>query len=501
MLFVSSEFIFVFLPFVLLATMFALRCKGRDAGVVVLIIASLFFYGWWKAWGLAVLSLSIGVNYTLSHQIAARTEVTPRRRLLALGVVLNLLALGYFKYRNFFVDNFLAMLGDHSNLGHIIPPLAISFYTFQQIAFLVDTYHAKMGRTPFREYILSVVFFPHLIAGPLLHYRDIIQQFETRFRVDGSTIAAGLPVFAMGMAKKLAIADPIAEVINPLFLKAETQPLEFLEGWVAALGYTAQLYFDFSGYSDMAIGLGLMFGIALPVNFFSPYKSTSIIEFWRRWHITLSSFLRDYLYIPLGGGRTGPVRRYANLLTVMILGGLWHGAAWTFVLWGTLHGTMLVINHIWRGMVSCRFSRLNERLWLVNGTLTFLVVVLGWVLFRAESLQGAVNVISAMMRPQDISVPYPLAFALGLDPGLWFFGDRGVTIEDLFVFLIFGGGAFIIIWFLPNTAEIFRLRGNLASGPRYRAGWGRTALTGGLLCLSMFGIFSAVPSEFLYFRF
>lgn len=321
MLFVSSEFLFVFLPVVLLATAIALRSVSPEAGTTVLALGSLFFYTWWKLSGLLILAISVGVNYMVARQIESTGERRYKLRFLVAGVILNLVLLGYFKYRNFFVENFLSMFGDHAHLGQVVPPLAISFYTFQQIAFLVDTYHAKMNRTKFRHYLLSVSFFPHLIAGPLLHYRDIIQQFETRFKVDLGTIAMGLPVFIMGMAKKLVIADPIAQVINPIFVKAEAQPLEFLEGWAAALGYTAQLYFDFSGYSDMAIGLGLMFGIALPVNFLSPYKSTSIIEFWRRWHITLSSFLRDYLYIPLGGGRYGSVRRYANLLTVMILGG------------------------------------------------------------------------------------------------------------------------------------------------------------------------------------
>lgn len=437
----------------------------------------------------------------VARQIESTGERRYKLRFLVAGVILNLVLLGYFKYRNFFVENFLSMFGDHAHLGQVVPPLAISFYTFQQIAFLVDTYHAKMNRTKFRHYLLSVSFFPHLIAGPLLHYRDIIQQFETRFKVDLGTIAMGLPVFIMGMAKKLVIADPIAQVINPIFVKAEAQPLEFLEGWAAALGYTAQLYFDFSGYSDMAIGLGLMFGIALPVNFLSPYKSTSIIEFWRRWHITLSSFLRDYLYIPLGGGRYGSVRRYANLLTVMILGGLWHGAAWTFVLWGALHGAMLVINHIWRHLVSTRYPVINERLWFLYGAVTFLMVVLGWVLFRAESLQGAMNIVSSMMRPHDISLPYGVALALGTDPGIGIFGDRGMSIGDLVIFMTFGGVAFVIAWFLPNTSEIFGLRGNSISAEGFRTGWGRAALAGVLLCLSMFGIFSAVPSEFLYFRF
>ncbi|RYF45616.1 MAG: MBOAT family protein, partial [Comamonadaceae bacterium] len=299
MLFNSPEFLFLFLPLTLLATAVALAWHGRTAGILVLTAASLFFYGWWEAQALIVIGVSIAFNFSSALRIADPASPTGRRRALAIGIAGNLAALGYFKYANFLVENVAALTGARLGTLDVVLPLAISFYTFQQIAFLVDTYRGKMSQIAFRDYLISVVFFPHLVAGPLLHYRDIITQFQQRFTVSTATVVAGLPVFAVGLAKKAFIADPIARFVSPLFLKAEAGPLEFFEAWAAALGYTAQLYFDFSGYSDMAIGLGLMFGIALPLNFFSPYKSTSIIEFWRRWHMTLSSFLRDYLYIPL----------------------------------------------------------------------------------------------------------------------------------------------------------------------------------------------------------
>ncbi len=500
MLFVTPEFLFVFLPVVLVITAFSLRFWGKSAAIAVLTVASLFFYGWWKLSGLAIILVSVGVNYTIARQIADEKDIRSRKVALGLGVALNLLALCYFKYRNFFIDNVLEMFGETSGMAHIVPPLAISFYTFQQIAFLVDTYHGKMRRILFSNYLISVVFFPHLIAGPLLHYRDIIQQFEERFRISWATLACGMPVFVMGMAKKLAIADPLSQVVNPLFTKAESQPLELFEAWAASLGYTAQLYFDFSGYSDMAIGLALMFGIVLPINFFSPYKSTSIIEFWRRWHITLSNFLRDYLYIPLGGGRAGAFRRYVNLMIVMLLGGLWHGASWTFVLWGGLHGAMLVVNHLWRATISPRLLVLNSIALPFYGVLTFLLVVVGWVLFRAESFAGATNVLGGMFYPQAISLPWGVAFALGIDPAHWIFGDKGLSFPDLSVFLAFGSAAYLLVWFCPNTTEIFRLTRdplNLAT----RRSIGGSIGIGALFWLSLFGLFSAIPSEFLYFRF
>jgi alginate O-acetyltransferase complex protein AlgI len=375
-LFNSQEFLFLFLPVVLFATGLAQTWDGRTAGIAFMTLASLFFYGWWEIHALAIIGTSIAFNYSLALAIA-ESRGDNRRRFLFLGVAGNLAALALFKYANFFIANLASLLGWRLGSLDVALPLAISFYTFQQIAFLVDTYHGKMSRIPFRDYMISVIFFPHLIAGPLLHYKDIIAQFETRFNVTFTSVAAGIPVFAMGLAKKVAIADSIAQFVSPIFVKAQTAPLEFFEAWAAALGYTAQLYFDFSGYSDMAIGLGLMFGIVLPLNFFSPYKSTSIIEFWRRWHMTLSSFLRDYLYFPLGGGRVGPIRRYANLMIVMLLGGLWHGAAWTFVFWGALHGAFLVVNHVWRNLVSRRLGPHNNPMSPAYRIQTWLLVCVG----------------------------------------------------------------------------------------------------------------------------
>jgi alginate O-acetyltransferase complex protein AlgI len=357
---------------------------------------------------------------------------------------------------------------------------------------------------------VSVLFFPHLIAGPLIHYQAIMRQFTNRFAVSSATLLVGLPIFAVGLAKKTFMADNIAPLVTPLFIKAETAPLEYFSAWAASLGYTAQLYFDFSGYSDMAVGLGLMFGIALPVNFRSPYKATSIIEFWRRWHITLSGFLRDYLYIPLGGNRVSPFRRYANMMIVMLIGGLWHGAGWTFVVWGGLHGVYLIINHLWRNNVRLPgvVITLLKPLFAV---LTFLAIVAGWVFFRASSFVGAENVLLGMMGQTYSSFPGQFAYLAGT-PYVWgvLCDDRGLLYSDVVKVIIFLPLAFCIIWLFRNTAEMFNLDeigtfdGPLAD---FTKPWPRSRfvstglLAGALIWLSLFGVLGAVPSEFIYFRF
>ncbi len=502
MLFNSQEFLFAFLPITLLVTALALK-RGRSAGILALTGASIFFYGWWEWSNLFVIGVSIGFNYLVAQAIASPQTKARKTALLWFGVAGNLVALGYFKYANFLVDTLEPLFGGDASALSIVLPLAISFYSFQQIAFLVDTYNGKVDHIPLRRYLISVVFFPHLIAGPLLHYGDIIAQFEKRFAVNWSNISVGLPIFAMGLAKKVAIADPIAQFVSPLFDRASAGPLPLLEAWAASLGYTAQLYFDFSGYSDMAIGLGLMFGIVLPINFLSPYKATSIIEFWRRWHITLSNFLRDYLYIPLGGSRVQPIRRYFNLIIVMILGGLWHGAGWTFVFWGFLHGAYLVVNHLWRNNVSPFLGGMERNFLPVYGAVTFLLVVVAWVFFRSPTFEVALNVLTGMFLPQSVALPGELSVnaMLAALPGIRWGG--GMTYADFMAFWTFALGAFALIWLAPNTVQIFGLAGQgqykADRPPRPRAmRWGAVAM---LLWISAFGVFSAVPSEFLYFQF
>jgi len=490
-----------------MATALALRFGGRSFGVVTLSIASVFFYGWWefsqfgafKAHALVVLGCSIAFNFSTARWISL-ADHNARRKLLAAGVAANLGALAYFKYSNFLIDNFTDLTGyNPAQIGYTLP-LAISFYTFQQIAFLVDTFNRKMEVISFRYYAMSVLFFPHLIAGPLLHYKDIILQFETRFAVTLRNIWIGMPILAVGLAKKIAIADPLERIVSPLFHKAESAPLEFVEAWAASLGYTAQLYFDFSGYSDMAIGLGLMFGIVLPLNFLSPYKSTSIIEFWRRWHITLSNFLRDYLYFPLGGSRRGQLRQNVNIFIVMLLGGLWHGAGWTFVFWGALHGAYLVVNHLWRSATK-HLTLMHAVLAPAYAALTFMAVLLSWVFFRASSFEAATNVLEGMFDPKIIALPGEIMYFLNIGPIPGIAWGQGMTMSDFFAFWSYAVLAFSLIWCAPNTAQIFGLTGE----PDQRMATDNRLIyatsTGALLWLSGFGLFSSVPSQFLYFQF
>src|SRR6478735_1196341 len=400
MLFNSYLFIFLFLP-VALAGYFALGRVGDLAPVVWLALASLVFYsvGNWQY--VPLLVASIAFNYLIGYLLIAR-QLRPSSRfaVLTAGVAGDLLVLGIFKYAGFLAVNFNTMFST-GFVVNILLPVGISFYTFTQIAFLVDAYRGNVARYALPHYALFVTYFPHLIAGPILHHRDIIPQFERAEAKgpDPHLILCGLIIFGIGLFKKTCLADGIQPLVSLAF--GPNTPT-FDQAWLGALAYTFQLYFDFSGYSDMAIGISLMFGIFLPLNFNSPYKAKSIIEFWRRWHMTLSQFLRDYLYIPLGGNRHGPLLRYTNLMITMVLGGLWHGAAWTFVVWGALHGAYLCINHAWNNFgptVSPRFTPLADIAGLI---LTFIAVVVAWVFFRAESLSGAVFVLSRMADPSNI---------------------------------------------------------------------------------------------------
>jgi alginate O-acetyltransferase complex protein AlgI len=355
MLFNSPIFIFFFLPTVLIVFLLLKSFSARAGNhiqkrlpIIWLILASLFFYGWWYPGNLGIILTSIALNYGLGI-LLNRNGFSPvvRKFLLVVGISGNLLAIAYYKYAAFLVDNANSLLGQNFQVPDIILPIAISFFTFQQIAYLVDAYAVRSEERNFVNYIFFITFFPQLIAGPIVHHSDVLPQLsQARWKVAIPEIMIGSTIFIMGLFKKVIFADSIAEYATPVFNAASENIIPtFSEAWVGALAYTFQLYFDFSGYSDMAIGLAFMFGIRLPINFFSPYQAISITDFWRRWHITLSNFLRDYLYIPLGGNRKGNLRQSLNLMATMLLGGLWHGAGWTFILWGGLHGVALVINH------------------------------------------------------------------------------------------------------------------------------------------------------------
>ena len=396
MLFNSYEFIFLFLPVTLLIYVVLVHNRKKEAAMTWLVVASLFFYGWWNPVYLLLIIGSMFFNYYIGVQLSNRQN----RLILGIAIAVNLGLLGYFKYANFFVENISKLAGLGWNIEHIVLPLAISFFTFQQIAYLIDAYRRETSEYNFLHYALFVSFFPQLIAGPIVHHKEMLPQFirETARSIEYRHLAIGISIFILGLFKKVVVADSLAPYsIETFNAVAAGEILTFFEAWKGALAYTFQLYFDFSGYSDMAIGLAMLFGIRLPLNFDSPYKANSIIDFWQRWHITLSRFLRDYLYIPLGGNRKGQFRRYLNLMITMLLGGLWHGAEWTFVLWGGLHGIYLGLNHGWRKIkeVFC-FSHHHPLYHFGSRLLTFFIVVVAWVFFRAEDVSAAILMLKSM---------------------------------------------------------------------------------------------------------
>lgn len=415
MLFNGSEFIFGFFPLTLLVFIVLLNKGMHRQSLAWLVIASLFFYAWWRPPYLALICTSIVCNYALGLLVCAvnsKLSDNNRKRLLYFGVIANLASIAWFKYAGFLTENINGVFSTDYTLGTVILPLAISFFTFQQIAYLVDAYRGETEEHNFLNYSLFVTFFPQLIAGPIVSHKEMLPQFFTSQarRFDYSNLAIGLTIFAMGLFKKVVLADGVAVHANIVFdAAANGHTLSLLEAWSGSIAYTLQLYFDFSGYSDMALGLARVFGICLPLNFYSPYKAASIIDFWHRWHITLSRFLREYLYYFIGGNRYGKLRRYRNLFITMLLGGLWHGAAWTFVFWGALHGSYLIINHAWRGYRSklATGNIITQSVeYVFYRALTFLAIVVAWVYFRAESLDIAHNVLAGMFGFNGIALPY-----------------------------------------------------------------------------------------------
>jgi D-alanyl-lipoteichoic acid acyltransferase DltB (MBOAT superfamily) len=458
MLFNSYPFLLGFLPLSLIGMAAAGHRTVRR--IVLILIVSLFFYGWWDWRFLPLLTSSIAVNYLLGCAIrrcVARDRQPAASMALATGIALNLLLLGTFKYLPFALANIDAAAGTDWTIAHLVLPLGISFWTFEQIGFLIDLRRGAHYPPEPSRYALFVLFFPRLVAGPILRYNEIEPQLRARDMGDVlPDLAAGLSTFAIGLAKKACLADGIAPFVASGFASARLgQGPDLFAGWGCALAYTCQLYFDFSGYSDMAIGAARCFGIRFPANFNSPYKATSIIEFWHRWHMTLSRFLRDYLYIPLGGNRRGPVRRYINLMITMVLGGLWHGAAWTFVIWGGLHGLYLMVNHAWaklRGPASPAMPR------ALAGALTFVAVVIGWVVFRAADVPTAWHMLRGMAGLNGAAIPSAvLARMGGLGSVLRQLGvtaagtEGGAAFISLWAWVL---GLLALAWFTPNTQQI-----------------------------------------------
>jgi alginate O-acetyltransferase complex protein AlgI len=496
-LFNSLEFIFVFLPVTLAGYLIVGKLiEAPVARMIWLALASLGFYGYWNINFLPVIGISIVVNFLFGLAITGLPKYS--RAVLIIAVAANLAALGFYKYANFGIQIFNAVAPRALAPLSVTLPLGISFFTFTQIAYLADVTLGRAYERNFIKYVLFVTYFPHLIAGPIMHHREMMPQFDAaKPRLSSERLAIGWTIFVIGLFKKVVIADYMSTIADSIFLAASKGGISGLDAWGGTLAYSLQIYFDFSGYCDMAIGMSYLFGIVLPFNFDAPYKAQSIAEFWHRWHITLSRFLRDYLYIPLGGNRHGEARRNWNLAVTMLIGGLWHGAGWTFVVWGGLHGLFLIVNHSWlklKGRVPV-LARGGETIVyaVLSLALTQLCVALAWVFFRAESLATAHRVLSAMfglggqpMKPQAIS---------GID------------------FCVIAAG-YLACLVLPNVNELFRYKHRVGldtyrlpqawSLPRLhwrmQVPWAVT--TAALLAASLVAILAVGEgTPFLYFQF
>ncbi|MDC1425223.1 MBOAT family protein [Oceanospirillaceae bacterium] len=521
MLFNSYEFILFFLPTVLVLFYVVGKVANAKSSILVLVLSSLFFYGWWNPLYLPLLFSSILVNFFIGKKLGKSVELKTNGRnpktFLIIGVVFNLFLLGYFKYANFFVENYEILSKSQLGWEVVILPIAISFFTFQQIAYLIDSYRDETHEYSFLNYCLFITFFPQLIAGPIVHHKEMLPQFSNKniYRLSSKNIAIGLTIFTIGLFKKVVIADSIANYATPVFEAADNGIiLTFLEAWAGALSYSFQLYFDFSGYSDMAIGLGFMFGIRLPINFNSPYKATNIIDFWSRWHMTLSKFLREYLYFILGGNRKGLIRRYSNILLTMLIGGIWHGAGWGFLFWGLLHGIYICINHAWRYLnlkTGLYFNGILYR--YISLTLTFLAVTIAWIPFRATTLDGTFHFFSGMAGLNGLVIPEAYAhYFSGLASYVQFLGITfGSTpgFRGFFqVWLLFL--LLLIVWFLPNsnqymsikTSESVNLSGNKKSKYKYFL-WSMNVINAGIIGFMLAIALMSINelSEFLYFQF
>ena len=463
MLFNSYIFLFAFLPVVLLVYYLINYYSAKRLAMMWLLTSSLLFYGWWNFIYVPLLASSVLVNYLLSRRIRDEGRKQRRKMFLTAGLVFNVGLLGVFKYSDFFIDNVNIILGSSFGFLNLALPLAISFFTLQQVMFLVDTYEGLAKENRFITYAVFVCFFPQLIAGPIVRHSEMMEQFASLGKrgFSSKTFLTAIFMITVGLTKKVVIADSFSVWASEGFGSTET--LMFFESWIASLSYTFQLYFDFSGYSDMAVGLGLMFNIRLPINFLSPYASTSVIRFWQRWHITLSSFIFTYLYVPIVRSLPRVSFSYAMLATLaaMVIAGLWHGAAWTFLVFGLIHGVSIVLNHMWRRSE----IRLPEPVaWL----LTFTVINIGFVFFRADSLEHAVGIIGSMM------------------------GLNGVGLGSLLPSLLIGIG-FAIVLILPNVDE-------LTKRP-WVIGWPATLATSVMLYLTVSVLEVRSASEFLYFQF
>ncbi len=482
MLFNSYEFILFFLPLTFILYFLMQHFNSPKIARAWLVSASLFFYSWWNIKYLPLILISIFVNYGIGSILSSKNIRANKLVILVIGISFNLSLLGYYKYADFFIVNFNNVFASSISLLGIILPLGISFFTFTQIAYLVDAYQGKAKEYSMINYMLFVTFFPHLLAGPILHHKEMMPQFADpdRYKLDFNSIAPGLFLFFIGLGKKVFIADNFAIWANQGF--DQMVNLSVAEAWITSLSYSFQLYFDFSAYTDMAIGAALLFNIVLPINFYSPYKSQSIQEFWRCWHMTLGRFFRDYLYIAWGGNRQGELRTCCNLLATFLLVGLWHGAGWTFVFWGLLHGMALVIHRLWSKLG----IKLNRFLgWFI----TFNFVNIAWVFFRAKNWQDAHKVLSGMFGVNGWAWSGQLQSSAYFTQKLGIFGISDTLSQNIQLILAISMGL-IICLFCKNSIEYWQeFRPNI-----------QTALV--TMSLAIAGILSLTKvTQFLYFNF
>ena len=456
MLFPTFSFILVFLP-VTVIVYFLLSGKNSLVARIWLIAASLVFYSWFNWSYFFIIAGSIIINHLFAQLLYRKHS----RMIFIAGVCFNVLLLGYFKYYDFFVENINAVFHTSWTLKHILLPLGISFFTFQQISFLQQVYERTLQkRYSFSNYSLFVSFFPQLIAGPIVLPDEMMSQFddENNRLPKAENIACGLYTFSLGMAKKILLADFFAVIADNGFAACNGN---FFSTWSSVLAYMFQIYFDFSGYCDMAIGIALLFNIKLPVNFNAPYKSGNISEFWRKWHITLGRFLMSSIYIPLGGNRCGKFRTCINLLITFFISGLWHGASWMFILWGMMHGAALMLHRIWNKFLGFAMPH------IIGRVLTFFFVMLAWVPFRAENWEKVCKIYRGMFFPES-----------------WNFG--GIVTKNI---LLFAAG-FIIVFALKPVCELEK---------KFRPTWCNAIIATILIIISMF--FFVKYSPFIYFNF
>jgi len=489
MLFNSFEFILLFLPVTLVAYFLLLRCRLTIAAKSWLLSASLFFYSWWNVKYLPLILVSVLFNYTIGGLLAdydkIGRKIVSKRAIFIFGVVANVVLLSYFKYMDFFIGNLNSALRTDLPLLHIVLPLGISFFTITQIAFLVDAYEGLIEERNLLNYGLFVTFFPHLLAGPILHHMDMMPQFE-RMRnkvINWKNLYLGLALFFIGLFKKVVIADQFATWATPGFDTSTS--LNFVAAWLTSLSYTFQLYFDFSGYSDMAVGIGWMFNIKLPINFNSPYKATGIIDFWKRWHMTLTGFVTTYLFTPIlrSFGRITFAGSIIAIFFSMLIAGFWHGAGWNFIMWGGMHGGALAVNHIWRKK---KLSMPRFFAWL----LTFNFVNLSFVFFRAKSWDSAMKVMEGMAGMNGVMLhkslkKYHFLQGLGLRFGRWLDEINGTDRTYIMVLV-----ALLITVLSINSMQIV---------DRCKPSWRWMTCMLIVSCWSLLDM--SKVSEFLYFQF